>query len=497
REAWRRWRSMAATRVAWTSRLRDLRRALGSRRVTASLALMAASVAAYVVLVYLRVDVLTASLGTTPLAIASPGYVIGGTPASLGLALSNVGIGFEAKLTYWVLIIALLGFVPLLAPRALVMSLPWFGFTLLSSNLSFVQLGFQYGFIAGGSLLVAFAYGLPRAVELIEARARTIDHSSVIGPPREVPRPRSKWTGQPWGIVVAGFVILAGVNLALSPANPLMQDQGPGSGYQISYAPGSTSDDVGRMAGLIPSGATVVASDNLFPIVANDENAYSFYWGPNRFLALPFNATHLPTYVLISADQTPAVPVWLALELYRSVDFGVRAVDWSTPVGPVLLFENAYRGGTNVYGTPPVVPLVIAGSTLVDLASGYVFAVAGAPSSDVAASAPGSLGTFFEGPGASLPPGTYSVTLLLSASATPGASAPTPGEPTLSIGAAAYAQPSTFTRTFDFDNLSGPGWTAVTFDLSFPEPAIQFAVQGIVLGTNVQVVLDQLEIVPT
>jgi uncharacterized membrane protein len=497
REAWQRGRSMAVTRVPWTSRVRGLRAVLGSPRVTASLVLLAASVAAYFLLLYLRVDVLAASLGTSPVPIASSGYVIGGTPASLGLALSNPGIGFEAKVTYWVLITALLGFVPLLAPRALVLGLPWFGFTLLSSNLSYVQLGFQYGFVAGASLLVAFAYGLPRAVELLEARSRSVDHGSGIGLPREVRRHHPTWTGHPWGIVVAGFVVLAGVNLALSPANPLMQDQGLGSGYQISYTPSSTSDNIGRLAGLIPSGATVVASDNLFPIVANDENAYSFYWGPNRFLSLPFNATHLPTYVLISADQTAAVPVWLALDLYQSVDFGVRGVDWSSPVGPVLLFENAYRGGTNVFGTPPVVPLVVAGSSMVDLTSGYVLAVPGAPSPDAAASAPGTLGTFFEGPGASLPPGTYSVTLLVSASGTPGASVPTPGEPTLSIDGAAYAQPSTFTKTFDFDNLSGPRWTAVTFDLSFSEPAIQFAVQGIVLGTNVQVLLDQLEIVPT
>ena len=169
RVTWLRWRSQAGDRFPWTAWVNEVRPALRSPRIQASLALAAASLAVYFLLVFVRLDVLNPTLGISPLPSAASGYVIGNTPASLGLSFANIPLGFYSKITYWVVIVALLGFVPFLAPRALILSLPWFGFTMLSSNLNYVQLGFQYGFIAAAPMLVAFVYGLPRAVALIDA----------------------------------------------------------------------------------------------------------------------------------------------------------------------------------------------------------------------------------------------------------------------------------------------------------------------------------------
>ncbi len=188
RVTWLRWRSQAGDRFPWTAWVNEVRPALRSPRIQASLALAAASLAVYFLLVFVRLDVLNPTLGISPLPSAASGYVIGNTPASLGLSFANIPLGFYSKITYWVVIVALLGFVPFLAPRALILSLPWFGFTMLSSNLNYVQLGFQYGFIAAAPMLVAFVYGLPRAVALIDALGsgapRLVEAGSDASPAR-------------------------------------------------------------------------------------------------------------------------------------------------------------------------------------------------------------------------------------------------------------------------------------------------------------------------
>jgi len=496
RETWQRWRNRSGGRFPWTTWVHDLRPALSSPRVRASLALVGGCVAVYFLLVYLRLDVLNPSLGVTPLPNAPTGYVIGGTPSALGLSFSNVPIGFYYKITYWVVIAALLGFVPLLSPRALLLSVPWFGFTMLSSNLNYVTLGFQYGFIAGGPLLVAFAYGLPRAVVLLESLSATLPRlanvSSLVPPsPRAAAR-----AGRPRGLFVAGFVVFLAVNLALSPVDPLLQNQGLGSAYRVSYSPPAGFENVEQLAALVPSGATVIASDNLFPLVANDENAYTLSWVQDNFLALPFNSTHLPQYMLLAENRTYAVPAWLTTELYAPSAFGVRAVVWSSIAGAVLLFESGYTGPLTTYGTGPSVPFSVSGASLVDAEAGYATTVPGSPGAPVAASVPGALGTLFYGPSATLPTGTFTITLLVNASAIPGEPPPAASEPTLWIGASAYAQAPYFGWSLPFSAFSPDGWTAVTFNVSFPGPTVQFSVQGVVLGTNVQAFLETLEVVP-
>ena len=495
-QTWQRWAANGGVGRRWWLGLRGLREAFASPRVRASVALLGGSLFAYFLLLFLRVDALAATLGTSSLAAPPTGYVIGGTPSSLGLSLQNLGTGFYSKLTYWILVLALLGFVPLLMPRALVLSVPWFGFTMLSSNLNYVELGFQYGFIAAASLLVAFAYGLPRAVAILRhaasgalGTART--GSSIEGIHGPVPVPRS-WSRT----IIAALVILLTVNVALSPANPLMQNNGLGSAYRISYTSSTGFADAEELVGLIPVGASVVASDNLFPLVANDENAYSFFWTQNDLLALPFNGTDLPQYVLLASDATVAVPAWLAAELYSNAAFGARGVVWSSSAGPILLFERGYEGPVTIYGSSPPVPIIDTGSTVLNQSAGYLTTVPGSAAGEVAASIPGVPGAFIDGPRANLPGGNYSVTLLLSASAVPGASPPSGLEPVLSLGVTAFAQPRPFSENLTFGALSTPGWTTVTFHVVLPGPTLRFAVEAEVLGTNVQVFLDQLEVAP-
>jgi uncharacterized membrane protein len=496
RATWERWRRTAGDRFPWTAWRSDLRPALSSRRVQASVALLVACIAVYLLLVYYRVDYLNATLGRASVTVVPTGYVIGSSPSALGLSLSNLYVGFYAKVAYWALIFALLGFVPLLAPRALVLSLPWFAFTMLSSNLNYVQLGWQYGFIAAGSMLVAFAYGLPGAVRLWEHgnASRRVPESPAV-PSRSPPARRTgarRWRG---GVVVV-MAVFVGVNVALSPANPLLQNHGLGAAYRISYAPGPGYGDVEQIATLIPAGASVIASDVLFPLIANDANAYSFLWEQDNFLGLPFNASHLPSYVFIASNRTAAVPAWLTEALYNLTLYGIRGVAWTSDVGPALLFESGYAGPPAVYGNNSTLPLRVDGASLVNSAAGYAVASPGTGPTDFAASDPGVLGTFFFGPWASLPGGNYTVTLWVNATHRPG-TAPSPAsEPAVWIGASAFAQTPFFGWSMELDNFAPVGWTAVEFNVSLPGPTLKFAVQGVVLATNVQAALEAVEIVP-
>ncbi|MCI4372849.1 MAG: DUF2079 domain-containing protein [Thermoplasmata archaeon] len=491
---WRRWKTAARGRFPWTAWISDLRPALSSPRVQASVTLLVASLVVYFLLLYLRLDVLNVALGTETLPVAATGYVIGGTPSPLGLSWQNLWVGFDAKLTYWFLMLALLGFVPLLAPRALILSLPWFGFTMLSANTNYVELGFQYGFIVAASMMVAFAYGLPRAVALAEAWAA---RPSGIGNPSATTSATgtSGWSHRRRrAMFVAVAVVFVGANLAFSPINPLIQNQGLGSGYLLSYSPSAGYANVEKLAALIPAGASVIATDNLFPLVANDENAYSFSWVQDNFLAFPFNSSHLPQYVFLAQDRTPAVPAWLSGALYDASEFGVRGEVWFSTVGTVLLFDRGYDGPATAFGSPPSFPLVETGADLVDTEAGYVPASAGSGSSSLAASAPGVLGTIFYGPWTSLPAGNFTVTLLVNASPIAGAPAPNGAEPTLWIGASAYAQAPYFGWSLTLLNFEPHGWTTVTIHLSLSAPTIEFAVQGVILGTNVQASLESFEI---
>lgn len=466
---------------------------LRTARARASLAMMAGCVLAYALLLVLRTDVLVATLGTTPLPQPPVGYVIGATPAGLGLALGNLGVGLEAKITYWLLLIALLGFIPLLAPRALLLAVPWVAFTFLSANLNYVQLGFQYGFLAACSLLVAFAYGLPRARDMLLtwASASHAGMSASSPPGRSHPTPyQVRRTA-----ILVGVVALLAVNVALTPADPALQFTGAGSAYRFSYSAPTGFSNVEQLVGLIPSGATVVASDDLFPLVANDVNAYSFSWAQDPTLGLPFNSTHLPPYVLISEVRTGAVSNWLVPWLYQPV-YGLRGIAWTSPAGTVLLFESGYVGPADACGGAPAPTGAFSGESLAPGPAGSVGSVNDSEAPYVVESVPGALGTVFEGPSLSMAAGSYTVNVSLRLS--PIASFPAPNDtgPTLWIGATAFALPTFFSETFSLAQLETSGWDTVSFPVTLPADVTEFDIEAVLMGPYVQLTVNDVAIAP-
>jgi uncharacterized membrane protein len=467
------------------------RRTLRDRRVVATVGMLATCAVAYLALVVVREQYLATWLGVGAFPSGSSGYVIGATPGALGLSAGNLTAALPQKLLAWWLFFALLGFVPLLAPRALVLSAPWAAFTLFSGNPNYVALGFQYGFIVASGLLVAFAYGLVPLRHWVIAR-------SAESPVAAHPEARSRLLRGPRvrTVVVVGFAVLVAVNVAGTPVNPMLEHDGLGSAYSISISVPPGYAEATSLAGLIPAGSPVLASDNVFPLVANDEQAYSLSWVAAPWLRLPFNATALPKYAFLSESRSPAVPPWLKATLYDPADFGLRGIAWSTPAGTLLLFERGYDGPLAQFGSAPASGGTFFGPQLGPEHAGYIATLAGTAYPSVVASDPGSSGPMWSGPDTGLPAGNYTVTVYLRAWTANVSDPPPSNTRVLALNASAFSETIWSYRSLDYAALAGTGWTPERFSFTISEPVMQFEVRGFALSPAAEVAIEYLSLAP-
>jgi hypothetical protein len=291
-------------------------------------------------------------------------------------------------------------------------------------------------------------------------------------------------------------VALLAVNVALTPADPAMENWGFGAAYRVSWDPPADASSVVRLAGLVPADATVLATNDLFPLVANDPHAYSLYSITDPSLALPFTPDNPPPYVLLSEDHISTVPSWLAGEIYYPPAYGVRGVDWSSPAGTVLLFESGYAEPPTMFGPPPPLGGIFHGATLATSSAGFPATVNGSTYSTVVESDPGETGNVWFGPGISLPSGDYVVTLSLRVLPLPGFPPPNASTPVLWVAAVASAQPTFYGWAYTMGDLESPSFRNVSFTVALPAPTVGFAVQGELDSASVQVTLNYLEIGP-
>lgn len=319
---------------------------LGIRRVRASLILLVGSGVAYLILRFIE---------TFPGVVGlAPGLVPGNAPlpfvgGALNISTATFTAALDQKLEYWLLLYGLLAFLPLRALRTQLLALPWVAYTLVSLP-TFTVLGRQYGFVAAIPLVVGFVYGI-RDLSIPSLRSTWRILRPARSPPptaNMVPMPKDLagraprwdlWKRHPEAFAVILLVILVG-NVAVGPLDPAVQNNQQGSGYQVHYEVPSGFWALEGLAAQVPAGAVVVASDDLFPLVANDVHAYTLF--PPGSLALnnfPFNSTHLPTFVFLSLDETAAVPTWLDSMLGQSTVYSVVGVVSNAPKGGATLYE--------------------------------------------------------------------------------------------------------------------------------------------------------------
>jgi uncharacterized membrane protein len=218
------------------------------------------------------------------------------------------------RAAFWLLSFGCLLLLPLLALRECVVSLPWFGLTLLPVPITWYIFGFQY---AGGFV----------AIFLIFAAIRGFDRI------RDRPTARA---------VLAGALLLSAF---LTPLNPLMQGTLPGISYEQGLPiPNSHHAILHEAIALIPSGASVLTQNNLFPQVSGRSAAYLYRpSGNGTVVDYVLADTRTPDYSLRVWGQTPLsteVP-WLI----SSGGYGILALS-----DGVVLLGRGYSGPVLVQG---------------------------------------------------------------------------------------------------------------------------------------------------
>ena len=332
-------------RARWKALGRDFLRRLRFAPVRNAAALFLLSCAAYILLRVLQGAPGLLLVPVVPL-VTNPSQPI--LNAGLYISLDHLPIDLPQKFSYWLALYALVGFLPLRAPRTQLLVLPWFAYTLVSYS-EFTVFGNQYAFLPVVPLFIGVTYGI-RDLEFLRFPQGWTHRGGATGPTAspDLPSPQGA-KGLPPGVVVrarrrtpARTTLLLGAVLAaclvLSPANPLVQRTPLGNGYQVSYLPFPDFTQVERLAQLIPRDGVVLASNNLFPLVANDVNAYALLWTTEIPRYLPFNQTHLPNWVFLCSSQSSSVPAWLAPLLTDGYTYELKGQVLSTSQGTVSLF---------------------------------------------------------------------------------------------------------------------------------------------------------------
>jgi uncharacterized membrane protein len=284
------------------------------------------------------------------------------------------------KSEFWIIPLVSLMFLPLLAPRQLIMVAPWFAVTLLSAaGSSLYSLGYQYA----GAFVVPFL--IIAAIFAVEKLRK--HHFNTRG-------------------LLVGVLVFS---IAISPFSPLAAGRISGIAYQEGLPVVTAHDQVLDAAiDLVPANASVLTQNNLFPQVSNRADAFVYLTNEKTPIDYIL-ADSMSSWYSSLIWGTQSMKYWLPYYIAKG-DYGILVDD-----DGVLLLKANYTG-----------PVVLSGPTVykydytsLDLYSGTEEAVQGSPSGTVLVhTASDQSGvTFWFGPYAALPPGEYTATFTLMSTA--------------------------------------------------------------------------------
>jgi uncharacterized membrane protein len=438
---------------------------------------------------------------------------------------------------YWLLILACLGFLPILSPKHLILTIPWFVESTFFSPSFASQFGNQYALIAMAGVSVAFLHGLGKlessrldftfrtgivfaliaeaaALTLFAASradSRTLLSGAVsvplgiamlagpivalllwwLGNQRRTPTPtvethgRVGWQHRTQAPLLVGFIaVLIAFSVAMSPVNTNNFEATPYPGYAFEWSENPAAGQMSWVTGHVPGGAVILASDNLFPYVANDRNAYALPWftigalSPAPFF--PFTPTNLPQFVLVDTSQLPFVPAFLQQDMFNGTAYGLVAYVYTTGFpGTVYLFEEGYT--QPAAGRDLETPPVNAYFSAANLSLGPAGRVVPSPTakfgsivtSGNSSFSPGNNAIWY-GPYVTLLPGSYRVVFNLTGLATDAS------KPLLDLSAGIFSTGGTlcnFTWSVVYARQLAPvGWTDLAYNLTLdkPYPLLEF-----------------------
>lgn len=314
---------------------------------------------------------------------------------------------FIITLFYWALIFLSMGFVSILYPRHILLALPWIFNTFLLFPSYSSSFGNQYTFIAVPPIFLGLILSLKKYTKTVDKIPKywpyvveisivaffifyvtflflqpsirsSVAYNSIVFISISllalmtiiyVFRKRAllffKWLRHlrasvdverkmPAVASITLFAVLIIIlNLALGPLNTGNFELYSGPSYEFQWQVNKEYPFALQLASQVPSNATVLASDNLFPYVANNPNAFSLYWFPFEEADapyFPFNKTNLPDFVFVDASQY-YLPQFLINILENGTQYGlVSLIHSNSYPGSIYLYEKGYVGQTrNVY----------------------------------------------------------------------------------------------------------------------------------------------------
>jgi uncharacterized membrane protein len=338
-----------------------------------------------------------------PILIGQPSAASGiQTALSSFDALATLGT-VSSSTVYWLLLLASFGMLPLLAPRFLLLSLPWLIESVFLQPVFSSGFGNQYSLIAIAPVAIAAVQGLgwiEKRSASTEAGARisvalvltsillvgsaALNGGSrvllsgnvgpvnwlllllplfgvlLIAPWRSTPEPpfpafrtftrargrlRKSRTARrvlnrlPYALLCSVAIL----SVVMSPLNVtnFSATQYPGySGFHWGENPMSVQ--MGWVLGFMPHNSQVLAADNLFPYIANNPNAYSTLWfpyTPSSAPFFPFSPNSTPEFVLADGSQFALLPLYLQVDVWNASDYGVVA----------FVFAMAYPGSVYLF----------------------------------------------------------------------------------------------------------------------------------------------------
>jgi uncharacterized membrane protein len=493
--------SLRSESRAWIAFIRT---GLGRRWVQYTLGLVFGSMAAYVTLLTFMngwgpglLGVPHPSTGTGLLGLfynpSSP------SPAPISAVLTSGQTISSAE--YWILLYALVGFVPLLCPRALILSIPWIGWTFLSDSNRFTTLGHQYSFVAAGPIFVGFAYGL----QYLYSGPLSPERAAAVTP-RSAPR---RWAIARPGRRVAAFGVIIGIvvvaNLALLPFDPML----PGLGYQLGgpiepeyfdhslqVIPGWS--ETSEMVGIVPGNATIAAPGGLYALIAMRHGAVVLR-GANdgSTQLLPFNFSEGPEFVLLYNSVSPPLTSRGWDNFSEPSRYGLRAYVASTGIGPVFLYQRGWSSVAEPFGAAlsPSSEIWLPTSGLEPGALGTVARTATSPSGAEISSNLSShaTGQIWSGTTSVLAAGTYSIDVTVALTAINGTVRP--GQVVVGLDAYGFGR-SVFDENLTYSDLASGAWTRFAFNTTLTSPLPAFELDGNLRDEDCQVAVASIEIVP-
>lgn len=501
------------------------RRTGDERRWMLALALYAVAAAG----AFIALEAAQSLIASSPLTSGSTLHYIstgkfGSTPFQLFPGLS---------LVYWLLLLSSAGFLPLLSPRHLLLSLPWFveSVFLFSRYSSFF--GNQYSLIAFPPLFIAAAAGigrirdrsLPRRLLLVPACAAAVSiFIAVTGVVRSLLDPEELWqlliiavlsplalfilcysSLFPVRYSIQGSTLLSRMkgrravhaktlltalivslllfNMVMGPLNPENYGATRFPGYSVSIHLNPSAAYLHDLTSLVSGRPTMLVSNNLMPYVANDPNAYSLLSPYSKIKPpyFPFTPASLPEFVFTDSCEAGIMPSFILGDLFNSTVYGLRAYIFNPGFpGTIYLFQLGYGAQPVSYvSVPPPSSYYFSYRNLSTGPSGRVVADRTSMFGRVIESVngralqPGNVNnaSIWYGPYITLLPGEYRVTFSLSGQgATPGA--------LLYMDGSSYGLPYYYSSDVNATAVSGSGWSEISFTMNISLPFLMNEFRG-------------------